>query len=244
MQRLLLGGRRERSDHRDLVAGQQLAGLRGRQPAAGVMAGQEAGDQFTGRRGAQPVELGDRALLAAAPGLVAGRVTERAGGILGVGVGRHSGEYGGIGHRGGGGGSAALAVRRGDGRQQPDALGLPELDGGQGLADSRCGHRGGQVGRWPSARSRPARRLRRRRRPPAPGRPGTPRRSRAAVVSTGPATAAPAGSRPRSRRRVAAPIRATASPLSAHASAASTPAPPAFDTTATRLPAGQRLAGQ
>ncbi len=58
------------------------------------------------------------------------------------------------------------------------------------------------------------------------------------VVSTGPATAAPAGSSPRRPLWVASPSRATARPLSAHASAASTPALPAFDTIATRRPAG------
>ena len=60
----------------------------------------------------------------------------------------------------------------------------------------------------------------------------------AAVVSTGPATAAPGGSSVRSRRWVAVEIAATRSPLSPQASAARTPAPPALDTIAIRSPAG------
>ncbi len=64
----------------------------------------------------------------------------------------------------------------------------------------------------------------------------------AAVVSTGLVTAAPDGSRPASRRRVATARAGTTSPWSPHASAASTPAPPALVTTATRFPAGNGCA--
>jgi hypothetical protein len=60
----------------------------------------------------------------------------------------------------------------------------------------------------------------------------------AIVVSTGPPTVAPAGSTSRRRLQASVPGAATASPASAHASAASTPAPPPLDTIATRPPAG------
>ncbi len=60
----------------------------------------------------------------------------------------------------------------------------------------------------------------------------------AAVVSTVPAKAEPVGSSLASLRWVVLLSVATCSPLSPQASAASTPAPPALDTTATRLPAG------
>ena len=60
----------------------------------------------------------------------------------------------------------------------------------------------------------------------------------AAVVSTGPPTAAPFGSSRRSRSWVRAPVPATLRPASTQASAASTPAPPALVTMATFLPAG------
>ena len=60
----------------------------------------------------------------------------------------------------------------------------------------------------------------------------------ASVVSTGPVTMAPAGSSRRSRRRVVPASCATCRPLSLHASAARTPAPPALVTIAIRLPAG------
>jgi hypothetical protein len=60
----------------------------------------------------------------------------------------------------------------------------------------------------------------------------------AAVVSTGPVTSAPAGS----HRRISAWTRpsstTTSRPASVQASAASTPAPPALDTMATRPPLG------
>ena len=60
----------------------------------------------------------------------------------------------------------------------------------------------------------------------------------AGLVSTGPVTTAPGGSSLRSVRRVAAPSCTTCRPWSAHASAASAPAPPVLETIATRLPAG------
>ena len=60
----------------------------------------------------------------------------------------------------------------------------------------------------------------------------------ASVLSTGPFRAEPAGSTSRRRSRVCWSIVATARPASAHASAASTPAPPPLDTMATTRPAG------
>ena len=59
-----------------------------------------------------------------------------------------------------------------------------------------------------------------------------------AEASTGPATVAPGGRSRASRRCVAEPSVATVSPVSTHASAASTPAPPALETIATRRPPG------
>ena len=61
----------------------------------------------------------------------------------------------------------------------------------------------------------------------------------AAVVSTGFAIVAPDGRISASRCLVGSEIGASTSPSSMQASAASTPAPPALDTTATRRPAGQ-----
>src|ERR1019366_6657595 len=64
----------------------------------------------------------------------------------------------------------------------------------------------------------------------------------AAVVSTGPLTEAPDGRMSRRRPWLAGLVVATVRPASVQASVASTPAPPALDTTHTRLPAG--TAGQ
>ena len=58
------------------------------------------------------------------------------------------------------------------------------------------------------------------------------------MVSTGPASAEPGGSTSRRRLRIPGVVVATARPASAHASAASTPAPPPLDTMATNRPAG------
>ena len=58
------------------------------------------------------------------------------------------------------------------------------------------------------------------------------------MVSTGPPTAEPSGSTSRRRLRAARPGVAMARPASAHASAASTPAPPPLVTMETQLPAG------
>src|SRR6266568_1174803 len=76
-------------------------------------------------------------------------------------------------------------------------------------------------------------------RPSLKGSPATP-----APVSTGPATAAPRGRISRRRRWVPSVITCTFRPASMHASAASTPAPPAFEKITTRRPAGGRLAAE
>ncbi len=59
----------------DLIARQQLSGLAGRQPAAAGPGRQDIRHQLTRVGRAQPVQLGDRALLPVPPGPVTGRVT-------------------------------------------------------------------------------------------------------------------------------------------------------------------------
>ena len=82
-------GRLERRHQVDPVAGEQVGDLVGREPAAEVLPGQEPGHDLPRVVLPDAAELGDRARGAGPPGAVAGRVAERAGRALRVQVGRY-----------------------------------------------------------------------------------------------------------------------------------------------------------